>query len=109
MYAGRVTISTVEPLTEEQYNPIRSALFDRRNGSATEAKREIAEALDRAGLVIVKKSTLRRAARALEPLAMLDTSGFKSTDMWSTAGGTLPVRFVARARRVMIDIRKGRV
>ena len=41
-----------EPLTREQYEPIRRALFERKNGSAIEARQAIADELAAAGLTI---------------------------------------------------------
>ncbi len=41
-------------LSDAEYEPIRSALFDRRNGSASEAKRAIGEALYAAGFALVR-------------------------------------------------------
>lgn len=42
------------PLTDDEYEPIRTALFDRRNGSASEAKQAIADALATAGYVLIR-------------------------------------------------------
>lgn len=42
-----------EPLSVEQYEPIRQALFERKNRSATEARQALADSLDEAGFGIV--------------------------------------------------------
>lgn len=45
-------------LTEEEYEPIRRALFERSNGSASSAKAALAECLTKDGYVIVRREDL---------------------------------------------------
>lgn len=53
------------PLSTEEYEPIRSALFDRRNGSASEARQAVANALTAAGFALIPLAEAEAAERAL--------------------------------------------